>query len=159
MRIGFGYDIHELVPERKLILGGVIIPSPVGEKAYSDGDVLIHAVIDAILGAAAAGDIGSHFPNSDPAYKNISSRILLKTAGGILTKNNYKIVNIDSTIILQKPHILEFIPAIRSNLSNDLNIPLSSVSVKGKTKEKLDAAGKGKAIEVYAVALIELFNL
>ena len=153
MRVGFGYDIHPLAEGEKLILGGVELDSLFGEKGHSDGDVLIHAVIDALLGAAALGDIGSYFPPGDPAYQNISSRILLKEIRVLLSKNNFQIGNVDVTVVLEKPKILPYIDNIRTSLAEDLGIPMENVSVKGKTKEGMDAAGKGKAVEAYAVAL------
>lgn len=156
MKIGFGWDLHKLKKGRPLILGGVTIPFPKGEDGHSDGDVLIHAIIDSIFGALNKGDIGKHFPPSDPQYKNISSRILLKKTAKILKENNYKISNIDTTIVLQKPKILPFIDSIKNNLAEDLKINKNLISVKGKTKEKVDATGKGKAIEAYASLLIDI---
>ncbi len=154
MRVGFGFDSHRLVEGRKLVLGGVHIPFDKGEDGHSDGDVLIHAVIDGLFGAAASGDIGSHFPPSDPAYKDIESRILLKKAmdeiGGL-----YRVVNIDCTVLLERPKILPFVPEIRKSLAGALGIPESAVSVKGKTKEGLDSVGEGRAVEACAAVLLE----
>ena len=155
MRVGFGYDIHPLVKGRKLILGGVELESPVGEIGHSDGDVLIHAVIDALLGAAALGDIGSYFPSADPAYKDVSSRLLLKEIRVLLSKNNFRIGNVDATVVLEKPKLLPRTADIRASLAEDLGIPVEAVSVKGKTKEGMDASGKGEAVEAFAVALVE----
>ncbi len=155
MRTGFGYDLHKLVPDRKLVLGGVIIPSSAGEAGHSDGDVLIHAVIDALFGAAAAGDIGSHFPPSDPAYRDISSRILLRETLSVISRRGYVIINIDCTVILETPKILPYIKKIRETIAGDLCIHPDNISVKGKTKEGVDAAGEKRAVEAHAVALIE----
>ncbi len=155
VRIGFGYDLHKLIKDRELILGGVVIPSIVGEAGHSDGDVLIHAIIDALLGAAAAEDIGSHFPSTDPVYKNISSRILLKKTLEIISGLEYVIVNIDCTIILQAPKILPYVMQIRETIAEDLGVLTDSISVKGKTKEGVDAAGEKRAVEAYAVVLLE----
>ena len=154
MRTGFGFDSHRLARGRKLVLGGVVIPFHKGECGHSDGDVLIHAVIDAILGAACLGDIGSHFPSSDPAYKDIESTLLLrKTVEKI--EPLYRVVNIDCTVVLERPKILDYVQTIRESLSRTAGIPLGSVSVKGKTKEGLDSAGRGKAVEAYATVLLE----
>jgi 2-C-methyl-D-erythritol 2,4-cyclodiphosphate synthase len=155
MRVGHGYDVHKLVPGNKLILGGVDIPFPLGEEAFSDGDVLIHAVIDALFGAAALGDIGKHFPPGDEQYKDISSRILLKRALSILEEEGYGIANIDATVILQEPRILPYVQAMRENISEDLSIPKESVSIKGKTAERLGPVGRGESVEAHAVCLIE----
>jgi len=154
MRVGFGYDIHKLVAGRMLMLGGVEIPSPVGEKAHSDGDALLHAVIDALLGAASLGDIGKHFPPGDPAYKGISSRVLLSQTGTLIKKQGYTISNIDSTIILERPRLLPHINSMKENIASDLGLAPGDVSIKGKTKEQCDAAGAGEAVEAYAVVLL-----
>ncbi len=155
MRIGTGWDLHRLKEGRKLILGGEHIPYHSGEEAHSDGDVLIHAVIDAILGAAALGDIGTHFPPSDTQYKDISSIILLEKTVELLTEAGYQIINLDSTIILQEPKLKPFITIIRKNLSMALTLDSDRISVKAKTKENVDATGEGKAIEAIATVLIE----
>ncbi len=154
MRIGYGYDIHRLVAGRKLVLAGVDIPSPVGEEGHSDGDALIHAIIDALLGACSLGDIGSHFPPSDPAYKDISSRILLKKAMDMIREAGWCIENVDTIVILQSPRILPYVADMKRILAADMGIALDSVSIKGKTKESLDATGEGRAVEAYAVALL-----
>ena len=146
MRIGFGYDNHRLKEGRKLMLGGIEIPSPAGEDAHSDGDVLIHAIIDALLGA-----IGRHFPPSDDKYKDISSTLLLKETMKI---TKAEIINLDTTIILEKVRLKDHIEAIRESLSLLLNVELSRISVKAKSHEKMDATGRGEAIEAYAVALL-----
>lgn len=151
MRIGFGYDNHRLKEGRKLMLGGIEIPSPAGEDAHSDGDVLIHAIIDALLGATANGDIGRHFPPNDDKYKNISSTLLLKETMKI---TKAEIINLDTTIILEKVRLKDHIEAIRESLSLLLNVELSRISVKAKSHEKMDATGRGEAIEAYAVALL-----
>ncbi len=153
-RIGTGYDIHVLVEGRPLLIGGVEIPFDRGEAGHSDGDVLIHAVIDALLGAACLGDIGRHFPPSDPAFKDISSRILLGRTRELLRKHGYRIGNIDATVILQRPKLLPWIERIRAALAGDLGISAEAVSVKAKTKEGVDAAGEGRAVEAHAAVLI-----
>jgi len=151
-RIGHGYDVHRLDEKRELFLGGVKIPASKGCVAHSDGDVLIHAICDALLGAANLGDIGKHFPDDDPQYKNISSTILLNKVLEILNDNKFAINNIDSTICLQKPKISPFIESIQSNLANILKI--ETVSVKATTTENLGFIGKEEGIAAYAVALI-----
>ncbi len=155
MRVGTGYDIHRLVEGRKLLLGGVALEAAKGESGHSDGDVLIHAVIDALLGAAGIGDIGLYFPPSDPQYKDISSRKLLREVSRLIREAGYRIVNIDSTVILENPRIRPYVDEIRATLGADLGIPSSQVSVKGKTKEGVDATGSGDAVEAHAVALLE----
>ena len=154
MRIGQGYDIHRLISGRTLLLGGVDIPFEKGEDAHSDGDVLIHAVIDALLGACALGDIGTHFPSSDPKYKNADSRVLLKQTIDLCRRKKYEILNIDSTVILEKPKLSAYIPQIQKSLADILNVPLTSVSVKAKTKEKQDSTGKGAAVEAISAVLM-----
>jgi 2-C-methyl-D-erythritol 2,4-cyclodiphosphate synthase len=154
MRIGFGYDIHRLQCGRNLFLGGVLIPSAKGELGYSDGDVLIHSLIDALLGAAALGDIGTHFPSHDPQYKGISSLVLLRKTLALLKQHNYKILNIDCTVILEKPKLLSHITGIKENLARELALDPSSISLKSKTKEGLESVGKQKAIEAYAIVLV-----
>jgi len=154
MRIGSGWDIHALVPKRHLVIGGIHIPHDKGESGHSDGDVLIHAIIDAILGALAKGDIGSHFPDTDPKYKDIDSQELLRqVVTDILPP--YSIINIDTTIILQRPKLREHIDVIRLNLAKIMNIPIEVVSVKAKTAEgMLDEVGSGDAIIAQATVLI-----
>lgn len=154
MRIGSGWDIHPLVKDRKLILGGCHIPHDKGESGHSDGDVLIHAIIDSILGSLAKGDIGSHFPDTDPAYKDVDSQELLKR---VLKEDlpPYSIENLDTTIILQRPKLREHIDAIRMNLAKLLEISVDQVSVKAKTAEgMLNEVGKGEAIIAQATVLI-----
>ncbi|HPM39510.1 MAG: 2-C-methyl-D-erythritol 2,4-cyclodiphosphate synthase [Bacteroidetes bacterium ADurb.Bin035] len=155
LRVGFGFDIHKLVKKKKLFLGGVEIPYKYGCMAHSDGDVLIHSLIDAMLGALNLGDIGSHFPDNDIKYKNISSIELLKQTIEICKPYNYNISNIDSTIILQKPKLQPYIEIIQENLCNVLNISKDKLSIKAKTNEKLDSLGKGKAISAYCIILLE----
>ncbi len=158
MRIGSGWDIHRLVPERPLILGGVAIPSEKGSLAHSDGDVLTHAIIDALLGAVAKGDIGSHFPDTDPAYKDADSIRLLKE---VVAEHlpPYRIVNLDTTIILEKPKLRPHIDAIRERLAAALNISIGQISVKAKTAEGcLGEVGAGDAIIAEASVLVSVDN-
>jgi 2-C-methyl-D-erythritol 2,4-cyclodiphosphate synthase len=155
MRVGFGYDIHRLVSGRPLVIGGATIPYSRGEDGHSDGDVLIHALIDALLGATSLGDIGTHFPPGDPAYKGISSRILLKKVRDMLESGGWSIGNCDCTVVLEEPKLAPHINQIKTLLSSDLGTPSQDISVKAKTKEKLDSTGKGEAIEAFAVVLVE----
>ncbi|RPJ07527.1 MAG: 2-C-methyl-D-erythritol 2,4-cyclodiphosphate synthase [Spirochaetaceae bacterium] len=155
MRIGQGYDIHRLVENRALVLGGAVIPHNKGEHGHSDGDVLIHAVIDALLGAAALGDIGTHFPPSDPAFKNIKSTILLEKTMQLIREAGYTVANIDTTIILETPVLKPHIPVIRTTIAKFMDLPEKLVSVKAKTKEGLDSTGTGNAVEAHAVVLLE----
>jgi len=155
MRVGIGYDVHPLVKRRKLVLGGVEIPFDRGLDGWSDADVLTHAVIDALLGAAALGNIGTHFPAGEPQYKDISSLTLLKATREKLEENGWQIVNIDATIITEEPRLSGFIDRMRQNLSQTLGIAPGQVSVKASTANSLGCIGKGKGIEAYAVALIE----
>ena len=143
MRIGYGYDVHKLVENRKLILGGVQIPYTKGLIGHSDADVLIHAVIDAILGALAKGDIGQHFPDSNDLYKNISSRILLRDVKKIMNNEGYEISNLDATICAQKPKLKDYLLQMRKNISEDLDTELINISVKATTEEGLGISGKG----------------
>lgn len=154
MRIGFGYDSHRLVEGRRLILGGVEIPHEKGLSGHSDADVLIHAVCDAILGALAAGDIGRHFPDTDPAYKNISSLKLLDRVRILGEQRGYGVHNIDSTVVLEKPKIAEYIRAMSLNLALTLNISEEYVSVKAKTNEGMGFVGRQDGVAAYAVATI-----
>lgn len=156
MRIGMGYDVHKLVEERDLILGGVKIPYELGLLGHSDADVLLHAIMDALLGASALGDIGKHFPDTDPKYKGISSIELLKHVGNLLTKHNYKIGNIDATIIAQKPKMAPHITTMRENIASALNISLDQINVKATTEEGLGFTGEGLGISSQAICL--LFN-
>jgi 2-C-methyl-D-erythritol 2,4-cyclodiphosphate synthase len=150
-----GYDLHRLKEGGFLILGGVTIPFHNGVEAYSDGDVLLHAVIDALLGACGLRDIGFYFPPGQPEWAGISSRILLQKTMVMVKEAGFSIINLDSTIILEKPKLSSFIPAIIENLAADLRIGKEIVSVKAKTKEGLGEVGEGRAIEAYAVVLVE----
>ena len=154
MRIGQGYDVHRLVEGRKLILGGVEIPYEKGLLGHSDADVLLHAVMDALLGAAALGDIGQHFPDSDERYKGISSVELLKDVGKILQENGYLIENIDSTVIAQRPKLLPYRPQMAKNIADALGIEPDQVSVKATTEEGLGFTGTGEGISAQAIALL-----
>ncbi len=154
IRTGQGYDLHRLEDGDCLYIGGVRIPSDKKAVAHSDGDVLIHAVIDSILGAAAEGDIGSHFPPSDPAYKDISSRILLKKVIKLIKGKGYSVSNIDTTVVLEKPKLRPYIDSIRKTLSEDLETDIENVSVKAKTNEQCDAAGRREAVEAFASVMI-----
>ena len=156
MRIGMGYDVHKLVEERDLILGGVKIPYELGLLGHSDADVLLHAIMDALLGASALGDIGKHFPDTDPKYKGISSIELLKHVGNLLNTHNYKIGNIDATIIAQKPKMAPHIPTMRENIASALNISLDQINVKATTEEGLGFTGEGLGISSQSICL--LFN-
>jgi len=155
MRIGIGYDTHKLVVGRKLIIGGVEIPYERGLMGHSDADVLLHAIIDALLGAAALGDIGRHFPAGDPEYKDISSLILLDKTNGLVSRAGYRPTNVDSTIIAQKPKMAPYIGRMRDNISQRLGISMDRVSVKATTNEELGAIGREEGIAAIAVALIE----
>lgn len=155
MRIGHGYDVHRLVPERKLILGGVEIPYSLGLLGHSDADVLLHAVIDALLGAAALGDIGKLFPDSDPQYKDISSMLLLERAMEKIRQKGFRVGNVDVTVIAQRPKLLSYIPQMRENLARALDLPLDRVNVKATTEEGLGFTGSGEGISCHAVSLLE----
>ena len=154
MRIGMGYDVHKLVPDRKLIMGGVEIPYEKGLLGHSDADVLLHAIMDALLGAAALGDIGKHFPDTDPAYKGISSIKLLEHVGSLLEENCFLIENIDATIIAQAPKMRPHIDAMRQNIANALCIMVDQVNVKATTEEGLGFTGSGEGISAQAICLL-----
>jgi 2-C-methyl-D-erythritol 2,4-cyclodiphosphate synthase len=154
MRIGTGYDVHRLVEGRKLIMGGVEIPYEKGLLGHSDADVLLHAVMDALLGAAALGDIGKHFPDTDEAYRGASSMMLMRRVRGILDENGYSVCNVDATIIAQAPKMQPYIDEMRQNIAEALGIGISDVSVKATTEEHLGFTGRGEGISVQAVALI-----
>jgi len=158
MRIGHGYDVHRLVTGRKLILGGVDIPHSLGLLGHSDADVLLHALMDALLGAAALGDIGQHFPDKDPAYSGISSMILLGKVMELLQKEGYRVENADMTILAQRPKLMPHIPRMRHNIARAMGIPLSAVSVKATTEEGLGFTGTEQGIAAHAVVLIESLN-
>ena len=155
MRIGMGYDVHKLVSERDLILGGVNIPYEKGLLGHSDADVIIHAIMDALLGAAALGDIGKHFPDTDPKYKGISSILLLKEVGRLLKDNNYSICNIDATIIAQAPKLRPYIDTMNANVASTLEIDISKVNIKATTEEGLGFTGSGEGISAQAICLLE----
>lgn len=155
MRIGFGYDSHRFAEGRPLVLGGVMIPFEKGLAAHSDGDVLIHAIIDALLGAAALGDIGSHFPDTDEKWKGADSTELLAEVVREIRGAGYAIGNIDATVICEQPKLRPCIDFIRNRLSQLLNLSTSQLSIKGKTNEKMDDVGAGLGIEVHAVALLD----
>ena len=154
MRIGFASDIHELVENRKLILAGVVIPFEKGEKAHSDGDVVYHALGEAILGALALGDLGSHFPDNDDKYKNMDSSIIIKEIKKMMDERNYKIGNVDISITLEKPKLKDFISQMRNNVSNLLETSIDNVSIKAGTNEKMDALGRGEAVKAEAIVLL-----
>ena len=154
-KIGLGYDIHRLVEDRELIIGGVKIPYEKGLLGHSDADVLIHAIIDALLGAANLADIGTLFPDTDPKYKDANSVILLKNVIELVKEKGYKINNIDSNIIAQAPKMMPYIPEMKTTLAKAMNIDIESISIKAKTKEKLDSVGEKLAIETNAVVLLE----
>ena len=155
MRIGTGYDVHRLVEGRKLIIGGVDIPFELGLLGHSDADVLAHAVCDALLGAAALGDIGGHFPDTDPAYKGADSLLLLKAVVKLLKDKGYRVVNVDSTVIAQKPKLAPFIGQMRQNLAEAMGLQLDEVSVKATTEEHLGFTGREEGISAHALCLIE----
>ena len=155
MRIGHGYDVHRLTEGRKLILGGVNIPYALGLDGHSDADVLIHAVMDALLGAAGMGDIGRHFPDTDPAYKGISSMKLLEAVGQKIGSAGYTVGNIDVTMIAQKPKLKDYIPQMERNIALGLGISADQVNVKATTEEHLGFTGEGLGMSAHAVALLE----
>lgn len=154
-RIGFGYDVHAFAPNRPLVLGGVTIPYERGLSGHSDADTLIHAIVDALLGAAALGDIGSHFPSSDIRWKNRPSTVFLDYTHTLLQQHNWKISNIDATIVAEHPKLAPYIQAMRTHLAEHLQLELQQVSVKATTTDGLGFAGRGEGIGCYAVALIE----
>ena len=155
MRVGTGYDIHKLVPGRKLVIGGVEIPYERGLLGHSDADVLLHAIIDALLGATALGDIGAHFPVGDPDYENISSQTLLNKTHDLLLKAHYHPANVDSTIIAQKPKMSPYIDRMRENIARSLDIRKDQVGVKATTNEELGALGREEGIAAMAVVTVE----
>ncbi len=155
MRVGIGYDVHPLTPGRRLVLGGVDIPFDKGLSGWSDADVLTHAIIDALLGAAALGDIGSHFPPGEPEYKDISSLVLLGRVRDKLRDNGWQIGNIDATIVAEQPRLRDFIDRMRHQLSQTLEIAVGQVSVKASTSAELGFVGRGEGIAAWAVALLE----
>lgn len=155
MRIGFGYDIHRLSENRKLILGGIHIEHPLGLLGHSDGDVLIHSIIDSLLGAFALNDIGTHFPDTNEKYRDISSLILLKETMKIIPG---KVMNIDATIVAEKPKMAPYISSMRKNIAKNIGIDISNISIKAKTNEGLGSIGKNEAIACYCISLCEEVN-
>lgn len=154
LRVGQGYDVHQLVAGRKLILGGVEIPHPTGLLGHSDADALLHAITDALLGAVALGDIGRHFPDTDPRYAGADSRVLLRAAVALLAEKGWQVVNVDATLIAQKPKLAPYAAAMVANIAVDLGIAEDCVNLKGKTNEKLGYLGREEAIEAQAVVLV-----
>jgi 2-C-methyl-D-erythritol 2,4-cyclodiphosphate synthase len=155
MRIGQGFDAHALVTGRKLVIGGVHIPHKKGLSGHSDADVLIHAVCDALLGAAGLGDIGTHFPDTDPRFKNVDSRKLLYELRHMLRERGWHVINVDATIIAQAPRMAPHIPAMRANIAADLGVDPERVNIKAKTTEKLGFVGRGEGVAAEAVALLD----
>ncbi len=154
MRIGHGYDLHALVPGRHLVLGGVHIPPSHGPIAHSDGDVLLHALADALLGAAALGDIGQHFPDTDPAFAGADSRALLRHVAALVRDAGYSVANVDATVLAQRPKLAAHRDAMRANIAADLGLDIGAVSVKATTTEGLGPVGRGEAISAHAVCLL-----
>ncbi len=155
MRIGQGFDAHALKAGRKLVIGGVTIPHDKGLDGHSDADVLLHAVCDALIGAASLGDIGRHFPDSDAKYKGVDSRELLRATAALLAKNGWRVVNVDATIIAQEPRMAPHVAVMAANIAADLGVPVRDVNVKAKTTERLGFTGRAEGIAAEAVALIE----
>jgi 2-C-methyl-D-erythritol 2,4-cyclodiphosphate synthase len=155
MRVGFGYDVHSLVPNRPLILGGIRIPYLYGLHGHSDADVLLHAICDALLGAIAEGDIGRHFPDTDPQYRDIKSTLLLERVMTKVKEKGFHLLNVDATIVAQKPKLLDFIPRMVNEIAKVLEIDTSRINVKATTTEGLGFTGRGEGIAAYAVALVE----
>lgn len=153
-RVGHGYDVHRLVPDRALILGGVTVPYEKGLLGHSDADVLLHAVCDSLIGALALGDIGKHFPDTDPAYKNIDSRILLSRTAELIREKGWQIGNIDATVVAQAPRLSPYIQQMRENIAAVLDLPLDAISVKATTEEHLGFTGEGLGIAAHAVCLL-----
>lgn len=155
MRIGHGFDAHRFTPGRPLILGGVSIPHPQGLAAHSDGDVLVHALCDALLGAAALGDIGRHFPDTKPEFKGVDSRELLRRVVAMVGEHKLRIGNVDMTVVAQAPRLAPHIVTMRTHLSDDLGIPLDHINIKATTTEGMGYAGRGEGIAAHAVVLLE----
>ncbi|MCD8211500.1 MAG: 2-C-methyl-D-erythritol 2,4-cyclodiphosphate synthase [Oscillospiraceae bacterium] len=154
MRIGQGYDVHRLVQDRELILGGVHVPFELGLLGHSDADVLTHAVMDALLGAAGLGDIGQHFPDDDPAYEGADSLILLKSVTDMITEAGWRVGNVDATVIAQRPKLAPYLPEMTENISRAMGVPVSAVNLKATTEEKLGFTGSGQGMAAQAVALL-----
>lgn len=155
-RVGIGYDIHRLVADRKLLLAGVRVPFTKGLLGHSDSDVLAHAICDALLGAAALGDIGTHFPDSDPRWRGASSLDFLRHAVKLITAKGYRVVNVDATVVAEQPKLKPYISAMRQQLAVVLNVAADAISVKAKTNEGLDAIGRGDAMAAHAVVMIAI---
>lgn len=155
LRIGNGYDVHKLVEGRKLVLGGIEIPHTKGVLGHSDGDVLIHAIMDAMLGALALGDIGQHFPDTDIKYENIDSTLLLARVKELIEERGYKVINLDSIVVLQKPKVKPYIEAMRKRIAEVLELEMEQVSVKATTEEKLGFTGDESGVKSYCVVLLE----
>ena len=154
MRVGFGFDVHPIIENMPFTLGGVSVPHHKGAVGHSDADVLVHAICDALLGAANMGDIGMHFPDTDPALKGVDSKILLKKVVQLITQKGYQIVNIDTTVCLQQPKIRPFIPQMQETLASVMSIPVDSISIKATTTEKLGFTGREEGISAYATVLL-----
>jgi len=154
IRSGIGYDIHRLVPGNGLMLGGVKVATELMAEAHSDGDVLMHSLIDALLGAMGQPDIGELFPDSDPAYKGIASSILLGKVKGLLEEHGFEILNLDSVVVMESPKLIPFKNEIKKNVARILGIPKADFNLKAKTKEKLDAVGRGEALECFSIAMV-----
>lgn len=155
MRVGIGYDVHKLVKGRKLFLGGVQIPYPTGLKGHSDADIIIHAICDAVLGAASLGDIGKHFPNTDPHYKDISSLKLLSEVKELLEKAGYKVINIDTMLIAEEPKVSPYIETMKKNIASALHINAGCISIKATTNEGMGSIGRKEGMAAYAITLVE----
>lgn len=153
-RIGYGYDLHRLQEGRKLVLGGVYIPHVAGLQGHSDADVLIHAIIDSLLGALALGDIGTHFPDTDPAFKDADSRELLRRTAGLIFEKGYRVGNVDSTVVAESPRLRDLIEKMRANIAADLHADVESVSVKATTSERIGMIGRKEGISAMAVCLL-----
>ena len=153
-RVGHGYDVHRLVPDRALILGGVTVPYEKGLLGHSDADVLLHAVCDSLIGALALGDIGKHFPDTDPAYKNIDSRILLSRTAELIREKGWQIGNIDATVVAQAPRLSPYIEKMKENIATVLDLPQNTINVKATTEEHLGFTGEGLGIAAHAVCLL-----
>ena len=158
MRVGHGFDVHRFTPGDYVVIGGVKIPFVKGIEAHSDGDVVIHALCDALLGACALGDIGKHFPDSDPQFKSRDSRFFLKSVAKLIYDNGYELINLDCTVVCEKPKISPYISVMRENLASDLNVSLEQVSVKATTTELLGFTGRGEGVAAFAVVSLAPMN-
>ncbi|MFN1835844.1 2-C-methyl-D-erythritol 2,4-cyclodiphosphate synthase [Balneola sp. MJW-20] len=155
MRIGYGYDVHAFSEDRKLILGGLEVPYIKGLKGHSDADVLLHAITDALLGSLALGDIGKHFPDTDPDYEGADSRILLKESYKIVRDRGYELGNLDATIVAEKPKLQQYLPEMQNIIAGDLGVPVTAVSLKATTSERMGFVGRGEGIAVMATVLVK----